>query len=404
MHTSIACQGVNKSHAVVFEMSRPFQNTRRGAIIGQTTLPAFCAPATISRLMTTRSRKEEQAVVCHLPLKGVKHITTTVREALRNFLRKLLRKNTRKAKERKLRKATEREWAELILEFEARANARSGTKKTTLVEDGGYSDVQNVPSEEHSEQVEASSLDTIQAQRRMQNVPRVSPRQLHLNPAQFEMLPYVESAFMATLTYVIWTLGRVYHLDAFLLLFYPLPTMYIAGRWGLEHADRTLAAIIFILFVLMGPLYAKMFLLNFGLLSYTYTRALWYRWPWHVSLLAGSLAKGVSLVASMFWFNLILRYNTWQAVSEQVLTMLVSLSALLGKLPFVNNLGAPSMVQVKIGILALVAFHSIYHVFCTLFVSALVLLKASERVELVRVPQEVPFLLKLMRRMDEETE
>lgn len=223
-------------------------------------------------------------------------------------------------------------------------------------------------------------------------------RKSHVNPAQFEMLPYVQSAFMAALTINLWTMGRVFRMDALLLLMYPLPNMFIAARWGLPHADRTLQATVLMMFILMGPIYAQLYFFNSGLLTLAYTRALWYRLPWRATLALGALAKAVGLALNLAWLSVVFRYNSWTLLTNQVRSLLVTTLGLISKLPLMPVLAHPSMMQVQLGIIMLIVIHSLYHVFCTLLISALMLIKVSENVDLVRMPTELPFIIRLLRR------
>lgn len=258
------------------------------------------------------------------------------------------------------RKTTDAEWEELMDEFEERVNPDRVQEPRSQLAGG--------------------------------KIPR------YLNPEQFEMLPYIECSFMAAMTIVMWMLGRHLRLDSFLLLFYPLPNMYIAARWGLSLSDSTLWTIIFVMFVSMGPMYAFQYMFNSGLLTYTYARALWYGWSWPVSLLAGSLAKAIGICCTLVSASFMLRNNAWALITDQVTGMLTGMLVLANKLPFIAIAGKPTERAVAIALATVVSLHSIYHVLCTLFICALVLIRVSERAHLARVPKEMPFIYRLLRR------
>ncbi|PXF47625.1 hypothetical protein BWQ96_02604 [Gracilariopsis chorda] len=247
------------------------------------------------------------------------------------------------------RKATAEEWHELIREFEE----RSGGSKV------------------------------------------VPPDKPILNPAQFESLPYIECAYMTALATVLWYLGRMLRLDAFLLLFYPLPTMYIASKYGLSFATCTILSTLFFVFTIVGPFFAVTYLLNTGLLTAVYARAIWFRLGWRATLLSGAAAKAVGLCLQLLFITPILRYNAWKAVTEQV-TLLLENSIKL--LKFVGiSLTAPSIGAVQIAIIIVIVLHCIYHVFFTLLMANIFLRRIEEEVELKRSPPSMPFVDALIR-------
>lgn len=258
------------------------------------------------------------------------------------------------------------EWLDLVAEFEQRANSRQ--------------DAQSDP-------LEASTG------------PKKGGRP---TSGYLEYLPHVQTAFMAAITVQLWYAGRILRLDSFLLLLYPLPCMYISARWGLSYGDRCLCVILFIMFVTMGPMYTQFYIFNTGLLTFTYTRTLWWKWPWWACLLAGGLAKAIGLTVNMAWASFVFETNVWKFLAFQIRTMLEGMFAVISKLPFVPKLPTPTLMQVKVGIAAVIALHSLYHVFCTLFLSALLLVRVSEDAKLARVPSGVPFVSRLLRKMRDD--
>lgn len=242
------------------------------------------------------------------------------------------------------------EWRELILEFEQRADDKYAASST----------------------------------------PPPPGRIGRVNPAQFESFPYVSCAAMAALTTLLWWMGRMLRLDAFVMLFYPLPTMYAAARFGLQYSDLTLICSIFLIFTILGPIYAGFFFLNTGLLTITYSRVLWYNMGWKVALFAGGIAKGIGLALQLAWVSVILRYNAWKAAALQVTLMLRFFGNVINKIAGKAICGEPGVKAVQGGLSVIVALHSFYHVLFTLIVIAILLKKVEH--ELVRKPPEVPGL------------
>ncbi|CAN8066802.1 unnamed protein product [Agarophyton chilense] len=259
------------------------------------------------------------------------------------------RKQSRPVQDQRKRKATDADWEKLIIEFEERSG---GTKV----------------------------------------VPPDSPI---LNPKQYETLPYLECAYMTALTTVLWYLGRVFRLDAVLLLFYPLPTIYIASKYGLKFADWTIMSVLFFVFTIVGPLFAITYFLNTGLLTIVYARALWWRFGWFAALLFGAAAKAVGLCLQLLFISPILRYNAWKAVVEQVTILLQNMAKLLGAVGI--KMMAPTASAVQIALIIVIAFHSLYHVFFTLLMSSIVLRRIEADVELKRSPVKMPLVDALIR-------
>lgn len=250
---------------------------------------------------------------------------------------------------------TDEEWRELILEFEQRA-------------DDKY-DPEAIPP---------------------------AGRLGRLDPAQFESLSYVFCGAMTAITTVFWYFGRILRMDSVLLLFYPLPAMYVASRFGLKFADLTLMCSVFLIFTVMGPLYAGLYFLNTGLLILVYSRALWYRWGWKLTLLGGGLAKGVGLALQLGWISVILRYNAWKAAALQVTAMLTFMGNIANKVLGRAVFGEPGMSAVQAGLSVVVALHSFYHVFFTLLFMSILLTRL--RAHLVREPPDVPGVEWLLKR------
>lgn len=218
------------------------------------------------------------------------------------------------------------------------------------------------------------------------------------NPNQYRSLPAVETAFMASVGTALWFCGRILRLDAFILLFYPLPAIYMAARWGLQHSNHALICTTFIIFTQMGPLYAILYFLNTGLLVWTYSRALWYSWPWFPTLVAGAAAKCLGLVAQFMWISVILRYDAWKAVTFQIQGLLTASAALITRLIPKMALSAPSALHIQIAVAFVLILHSFYHVFFTQFITSLMLLRVSADVELKRHPPPLPLLSWIIRK------
>lgn len=204
---------------------------------------------------------------------------------------------------------------------------------------------------------------------------------------------------MAALTNCLWFMGRVLRLEALVMLFYPLPTMYIAARWGLAFSDRTLFATLFLVFTTLGPMYAKFYLLNSGLLTATYARTLWWRWSFGATLLAGAAAKGLGLTLQLGWVSIILRHNAWTAVTEQVTSMVGNIFGLVNRIGGRTILGTPGASQIQVAIAIIIVFHSVYLVFLTQLSSVMLLQSVGPHQRLARTPKVPRFVKRIWERV-----
>eukprot|EP00177_Eucheuma_denticulatum_P004464 GFKZ01008111.1.p1 GENE.GFKZ01008111.1~~GFKZ01008111.1.p1 ORF type:complete len:361 (-),score=24.06 GFKZ01008111.1:2032-3009(-) len=229
---------------------------------------------------------------------------------------------------------------------------------------------------------------------RVPNPPTTPPS----SPALTTATRNVECSFMIALTTVIWYFGRVFRLDAFLLLFYPLPTMYISSKWGPYYANLTLISTLVFIFLIVGPIYAQLFFLNSGLLILAYSYTLHLNWTFLPVLLAGAAAKAIGLFLNVKWVSFILKHNSWKYLTEQTRALLISISNFINWITRSSALSAPSLSAIQIGIVTIITLHSLYHVFCTLLVTSLFLRKLSQQGRLKKVPPQVPGMEWLIKR------
>lgn len=230
--------------------------------------------------------------------------------------------------------------------------------------------------------------------------PRVAPSRPSLpsDPSFRSTYSLVECAFMTALTTAMWYFGRVLKLDVFLMLLYPIPTMYISAKWGMWQATVTLGASVVFIFLTVGPLYAVLYMLNSGLLAWVYAKGVCDGWRFWKLLLGGGIAKGIGLTLMLKLTGSILKYDVWKAVTLQTKLMLEGMVRaimwlLRRKGEFVVSLG-----MVHWGVGAVIVLHSVYHVFCTLVMATLFLRDQKMRGELEKTPPTIPGLEYLIER------
>lgn len=255
------------------------------------------------------------------------------------------------------------EWEALILEFENRS------EQTLRADDGYPLSTQEMPA---------------------RPVGRPLGRR---NPEQHEYRALVECAAMTALTAYLWYFGRVLRLDSFIVLFYPLPSLFIMMRWGPEYGNCMPVCTTLFITIAMGPLYGILFALNSAMLIFALGNSLWYQWYWGLSILAGLAAKFVGFFLNILWTSAMLQHNTWKLLAVQAEGLINSAGNAFCRV-FCNGqqFGGPTGLQVRLMIGAILALHSIIHVFCTHLSATMILDRLYDQRATARRPVLVPFL------------
>lgn len=207
---------------------------------------------------------------------------------------------------------------------------------------------------------------------------------------QAPMLRHVETAAMSALTMIMWNLGRILRLDSFLLMFYPLPMLFVTMRWGIYQGRRVLLGSCFLIFTMMGPLYAGLYLLNTGIMALMLSYALYKRWPWLPTVVSSGVAKGVGLALQFTALSPILRENSWDFVALQVKVLV---DKFLGTIWWVlrrqSETPTPSVLYIRYAVAIVLILHSIIHVLFTWLSATMVLDRVGESLPMeqkVRLP------------------
>lgn len=204
------------------------------------------------------------------------------------------------------------------------------------------------------------------------------------------MLPHVETAAMSALTMIMWNLGRVLRLDSFLLMFYPLPMLFVTMRWGVYQGRRVLLGSCFLIFTMMGPFYAGLYFLNTGIMALMLSYALFKRWSWLPTVVSAGIAKGIGLALQFTAMTPVLRENSWDFVAIQVKVLV---DKLLGTIWWVlrrqSETPTPSVLYIRYAVAIVLVLHSIIHVLFTWLSATMVLDRVGESLKLkqkVRLP------------------
>ncbi len=223
------------------------------------------------------------------------------------------------------------------------------------------------------------------------------------NEEEFELLPVVETAACTALTLCMWYLGRIFRLDSFLLLFYPIPMFFVTMRWGPQTGDRVLVSTLIVVLTMMGPLYSILYFFNTGIMALVFSRVLWNRWHWLPSILAGGFAKGVGLAFQFTWMSGIVRYNAWTLIAEQVKILVdTTVGGLFGILK-ITKVPSFTVRQIQIAVAIVLVLHSVLHVLFTYLASTMILDRVGESIKLKKKPRILRILKMLKESIQRQT-
>lgn len=270
-------------------------------------------------------------------------------------------------------KPSQKDWEELIWEFEDRA--RDSRSQSTPG---------SAPTFKFQEQATVATDDDPEP-------PQGRPLG-RLNPKIEEVRPLTECAALAAGTCVLWTTARLLRLDAFVMLFYPLPCLFATMRHGPHYGNMACAASLLLILVQVGPLFGFSYTCSTGLLTVVFANALWRQVPWHLTLALGAIAKLVGFCAQIALAGSILRYNPWNILVGQVAALITTIGKWWFGLLRLGTFSGPTLAQVNIGMITVLALHSIFHVTFTHMSATLILDRYYDEGRLKRRPPLVPFL------------
>ncbi|KAK1862554.1 hypothetical protein I4F81_005122 [Pyropia yezoensis] len=130
---------------------------------------------------------------------------------------------------------------------------------------------------------------------------------------------------MAAVGCCMWSLGRVYRLDSFLLLLYPLPPVFVALRWDTRRAFQTVGVTVMLVGCSLGPFYAFLYALGIGSLSVVMAAGLAGRWPTALLLAATTATKVAGVAAQVSIAARLLGFGGWSLVTTQLPTVTAAL-------------------------------------------------------------------------------
>ncbi|CAK0783478.1 hypothetical protein CVIRNUC_006677 [Coccomyxa viridis] len=155
----------------------------------------------------------------------------------------------------------------------------------------------------------------------------------------------VETAMLAAVGGVLFTLATVLKLQGYSAYVQPMPIVIAAMRWGPAAGRKAMTATCFLLLVLLGPLQCLTFLLNHGLLAAS-LGAFWsVQAHWALSVPAAALVRVGGQLTYIALTSWTLNENLFALLMSNVYSLLDQFNAFIGT----SGAPPPTVVVVVIG-------------------------------------------------------
>ncbi|KAL0039685.1 hypothetical protein WJX77_005104 [Trebouxia sp. C0004] len=170
----------------------------------------------------------------------------------------------------------------------------------------------------------------------------------------------VETAMLAAVSGLAFTLATLLSLESYLGYFLPMPVIVAAMRSGPAAGRKTMTATCFLLLLLLGPIRAVTYFFMHGLLAVT-LGALWHwRAHWGITLVAGTITR---LLGTLGYFVV----TSWTLNEDLFSLLLANVYSLLDRIAGGSGTPSPAVVAVVVGclfavncILYVCVMHAVY--------------------------------------------
>lgn len=163
----------------------------------------------------------------------------------------------------------------------------------------------------------------------------------------------VETAMLAAVSGLAFTLATLLKLENYLGYFLPMPVIVAAMRSGPAAGRKTMTATCFLLLLLLGPIRAVSYVLMHGLLAVC-LGALWcWRAHWRVTLLTGSLIRLLGIIGYLV-------VTSWTLNEDLFSLLLANVYSFLDRIA--GGAGTPSPAVVVVVIACLFMVNSVLYV------------------------------------------
>ncbi|KAK9905014.1 hypothetical protein WJX75_007808 [Coccomyxa subellipsoidea] len=160
----------------------------------------------------------------------------------------------------------------------------------------------------------------------------------------------VETAMLAAVGGVVYTVASILKLQSYLGYFQPMPIVVSAMRWGPAAGRKTMTATCFLLLVLQGPLQSLTYLLNQGLLAATLGASWSMGVHWVVSVSTGAFVRVAGMMAYVLMSSWVMNENLFSILMTNIYSLLDQMNAFIGA----SGAPPPTVVMVVLGTLLIV--------------------------------------------------
>ena len=168
---------------------------------------------------------------------------------------------------------------------------------------------------------------------------------------------FVESALFASATGLLYLISGILRVESYLAMFFPLPTIVVAGRWGVRPAFRSLGATLMLIGVLAGPVWALAFLTVHGAVGAALAWGFRRQLPWTGSIGAATAVRAIGIFLGVQVSSWLMGENLMALVIGQVHAMAEHTCSTLG---FAQQ---PSLGVVGLFLVVVVGVNSLCYVF-----------------------------------------
>jgi uncharacterized protein YybS (DUF2232 family) len=135
-------------------------------------------------------------------------------------------------------------------------------------------------------------------------------------------LVVVETAFLASISALIWLINYYFPVGPLLRIFFPIPVALSYLRWGRRTAWMTAIVASLLASVLMGPTRSLEFMIPYGLLGVCFGGLWKRRVHWGLSIAWGTVIVTLGLGFQVVLASVLLGENIWIYANQQVINLL----------------------------------------------------------------------------------
>lgn len=177
----------------------------------------------------------------------------------------------------------------------------------------------------------------------------------------------VETAMLAAVTGLAYTLSSLLRLEGYVSYFLNLPVILASMRSGISPGIKTAVVAFLLLFILMGPFKAVTYFCLYGLMGVVLGSCWSAKLPWTISIPLGAASRIVGYFAYVCAASWATNENLWALLAVNTYSLLDQMSSLIG------STGVPSPMVVGITLASVLFVSAMFYVALTHILYAIVL-------------------------------